>query len=289
MRLSVSMIVRDEESCLAHCLESVNGADEIVVVDTGSVDRTREIASSFGAQLYDFEWCDDFSKARNFSLSKCTGDFVLVIDADEELESSIVDVRDSIECAQRLNLSAVSFRTISKRGKEEHKSIRCFKRSSEIYWKGAVHNYLTVADAFASDVVIRFGYSESHKRDPDRSLRILTKVLEEDPSAVRETYYLAREYWYRKDYETAVKWYTDYLKRSQFASEMADAWLMLARCLLQIKRGDEARDCCLQAIKINADFREALLFMSELSGPKNRECWKLYASMATNKEVLFVR
>ena len=70
---------------------------------------------------------------------------------------------------------------------------------------------------------------------------------------------------------------------------MADAWLMLARCLWQLRRGEEARDCCLQAIKINADFREALLFMVEMSGPKNRERWRLWSSLATDEDVLFVR
>jgi glycosyltransferase involved in cell wall biosynthesis len=78
MRLSVSMIVRLEESCLATCLESVKGADELVVVDTrlptDPPDRTREIAESFGAVLYDFPWVDDFAAARNESLSKCTGE-----------------------------------------------------------------------------------------------------------------------------------------------------------------------------------------------------------------------
>lgn len=317
MKLSVSMIVKNEESCLATCLRSVVGADELVVVDTGSTDRTREIAAEFGAKLFDFPWIDDFAAARNFSLSKCTGDFVLILDADEALEyGGIAKVRAAIERAgdfKTIGVKCISasdhMKTVWKINRQgilvghseqlqgpiptEHGNVhwqpRIFKRCPYVFWKGAIHNYLSVVEDNPSDVVIRYGYSEAHKKDPDRSLRILMKVLEENPSAVRETYYLAREYWYRRDYESAVKWYTDYLKRAQWAPEMADGWLMLARCLWQLQRGDEARDCCLQAIKINADFREALLFMSEMSGPKNRECWKLYASMATDKEVLFVR
>ena len=66
------MIVRDEEDNLPHCLRSVRGIfDEIVVVDTGSVDRTREIAREFGAQVFDFAWIDDFAAARNAALSPC--------------------------------------------------------------------------------------------------------------------------------------------------------------------------------------------------------------------------
>ena len=84
--LSLCMIVKDEENWLVKCLMSIMPiVDEIIVVDTGSTDRTREIAKVFGAKVYDFEWNDDFSEARNFSLSKASGDWILVLDADEVL------------------------------------------------------------------------------------------------------------------------------------------------------------------------------------------------------------
>ncbi len=84
--LSLCMIVKDEEDCLARCLLSaVPVVDEIVIVDTGSTDRTTEIAKAFGAKVYDFEWIDDFSEARNLSLSKATGEWILVLDADETI------------------------------------------------------------------------------------------------------------------------------------------------------------------------------------------------------------
>ncbi|MBX3746076.1 MAG: HAD-IA family hydrolase [Verrucomicrobiae bacterium] len=85
-RLSVCLIVRNEEEFLPACLASVRSiADQIVVVDTGSTDRTVEIAGEFGAEVYSFEWCDDFSAARNAALERVTGDWVLALDADEEL------------------------------------------------------------------------------------------------------------------------------------------------------------------------------------------------------------
>ena len=84
--LSLCMIVKDEETVLERCLESVRELfDEIVVIDTGSVDRTREIALSFGAFVYDLPWRDDFSAARNFSFSKATGNYLLWMDADDVL------------------------------------------------------------------------------------------------------------------------------------------------------------------------------------------------------------
>ena len=84
--LSLCMIVKDEEKHLARCLSSVqNVVDEIVVVDTGSSDKTIEIAESFSAKIFHFDWVNDFSAARNFALSKCTGKWILYLDADEEL------------------------------------------------------------------------------------------------------------------------------------------------------------------------------------------------------------
>jgi GT2 family glycosyltransferase len=86
-RVSLTMIVRDEQQNLPRCLESVRGLfDEIVVVDTGSVDRTKEIARSFGAKVFDFVWVDDFAAARNEALKHATGDYAFWLDADDVVE-----------------------------------------------------------------------------------------------------------------------------------------------------------------------------------------------------------
>ncbi|HIG95637.1 TPA: glycosyltransferase family 2 protein, partial [Candidatus Woesearchaeota archaeon] len=87
-RLSLCMIVKDEERFLSACLESVRGlVDEAIIVDTGSSDKTKEIARGFvdqiGGKLLDFVWADNFSAARNESLKYATGDWILVLDADE--------------------------------------------------------------------------------------------------------------------------------------------------------------------------------------------------------------
>ena len=85
-RLSVCMIVKNEERFLGQCLASVKDiADELIVIDTGSTDRTVEIAREHGAQVGNFEWCNDFAAARNASIAPATGDWILFLDADEEL------------------------------------------------------------------------------------------------------------------------------------------------------------------------------------------------------------
>jgi len=84
--LSLCMIVKNEELHLARCLKSVRGlADEMILVDTGSTDRTVEVARSYGARVFHFTWQDDFSLARNHSLEAASGEWILVLDADESI------------------------------------------------------------------------------------------------------------------------------------------------------------------------------------------------------------
>ncbi len=91
-RLSICMIVKNEEQHLPACLASLKPiAGEMIVVDTGSTDRTKDIAKAFGAKVFEFSWTNDFSDARNYSLSRATGDWVLVMDADECLAPADYD------------------------------------------------------------------------------------------------------------------------------------------------------------------------------------------------------
>ena len=100
--VSLCMIVKDEEAVLSRCLTSVGDfADEIIIVDTGSKDRTKEIAGRFTDKIYDFAWRDDFAAARNFAFEKGTGDYLFWLDADdviprEEL-TKLMDLKASLE------------------------------------------------------------------------------------------------------------------------------------------------------------------------------------------------
>src|SRR3989338_5293163 len=85
--ISLCMIAKDEEKYLEQCLSSVKGlVDEIIIIDTGSKDKTKEIAKKFNAKIFDFKWVDDFSAARNESLKQAAKDWILVLDADEVIE-----------------------------------------------------------------------------------------------------------------------------------------------------------------------------------------------------------
>ncbi|PIO06820.1 glycosyltransferase family 2 protein, partial [Candidatus Woesearchaeota archaeon CG08_land_8_20_14_0_20_43_7] len=103
--ISLCMIVKDEEKHLKDCLDSVKGlVDEIIIVDTGSTDDTKNIAKRSNAKVFDFKWCDDFSKARNESLRHATKEWILVLDADE-----IIDKDDHDKIKRLIDTDEVAF------------------------------------------------------------------------------------------------------------------------------------------------------------------------------------
>ena len=96
--ISASLIIKNEQEMLPKCLKSIKGVDEIVICDTGSEDKSIEIAKEFGAKVYtDYKWNDHFSEARNESKKHCTGDWLLIIDGDEVLQTSIPTIREMLE------------------------------------------------------------------------------------------------------------------------------------------------------------------------------------------------
>jgi glycosyltransferase involved in cell wall biosynthesis len=272
MILSASIIVKNEESCLVTCLESIKDhVQEIIIVDTGSTDTTKEIARKYTDKIYDFPWCDDFAKARNYALKHCSGDYVLSIDADEQLITP-----PTVFKGKAMNV------TLSSNG-HTHNYPRLLKRGTK--WVGAIHEVPDAPAEGHSGAVIEYGYSEAHKQDPDRNLRILQQA-ERTP---RTLYYLGNEYFDRKQYAEAITAYTDYLTIGHWQPEVADAHLRLARCYWYTQQGVKAREHCLQAIGLNPDFTEALYLMAEMTFEPMSSKWKKIAERSTGKDVLFNR
>lgn len=289
MKISACMIVKDEEECLSRCLNSIRNVDEIVILDTGSIDKTAKVAKQYTDKYFpdEYAWNDNFAEARNFAAKKCTGDWILIIDADESLEAGGMEkIRKAIEETKK---NSIEFITNSSNGQSSHHSVRVHRNIPEIFWKGAAHNYLVGTDPKRTDIKLTYGYSAAHKKDPDRTLRILKKAVKENPEAVRDFYYLGREYIYRKDWVNALPCFLQCIGRSTWALEIADSHLQAARALWNLQQGEIARDHCMKAIKFNANFKEAILFMAEMSGPKNKDRWLMFAETANNKDLLFVR
>lgn len=288
--ISASLIVRNETSCLRKCLKSIEGVDEIVVVDTGSDDDSVEIAKEYTDKVYhgeEYLWRDDFAFSRNHSLDKCTGDWVLIIDADEQLETGGIEkIREIIKDCPK---DAVYFHTIADNSPNYiHKSIQLFKRGN-IRWHSPIHNYLSTSDAIDSDITMYYGYSAAHQKDPDRAFRILKKEYEANPNTGRTNYYLAREYWYRNDYENAAKHFKLCTEYTQWNAELVDALLMLGRTYWHLQRGGEAREVCSRAVILNPDFKELLIFMAEIHHEPWKHKWLEFSKLAKNENVLFIR
>lgn len=296
-KISAVLIVKNEEECLARCLESVKDAYEIIICDTGSIDKTIEVAKKYTDKVYtDFVWCDSFEKARNHALSKATGDYVLSIDADEYLHSWF-EVEQAVKLAQEKGSLAVDVMLYAEDNNQGHYFPRLFKRDPKVFWCGAIHNHLSVLGDRLGDVKITYGYSPAHKLDPDRAMRILEKEVKANPEAVREMFYLGREYFYRNRFEECLLITGKYVQKSVFLAEKAEAFLMMARAYWALKMAEDARDACLQALKINSHFKEAILFFAVLAGEgtgnegweRNAKQWRKMSETADNQGVLFVR
>lgn len=285
--ISIVLIVKNEEVMLARCLESVKGADEIIICDTGSTDKTVEIAKRFTDKVYtDFKWCDDFAAARNYAKSKATGDFILSIDADEFCHD-FSKVKEAVEWGYDiLNVRMIMGHTEP----EQHFYFpRLFRNDPKYYWVGAIHNVLNVAGTKDSDVKITYEFSPAHILDPDRALRILESEVKKNPNNPRELYYLGREYWYKQRYKECTATFGKYVQIAYWEPEKADAFLIMSRAYSTQGMDDDARDACLQAIKLNPNFKEALLFMAAIVPDEHAAQWRRMAETANNTNILFKR
>lgn len=277
MKLSVCLIVKDEEEFLPGCLTSVQDADELIVVDTGSTDGTVGIAESFGATVSAFEWQDDFSAARNFAKAQATGDWIYSIDADHISDTPINKIRE--EVARIKDKHRVASITID----GHHKGAWLFKNDPDIRWEGRVHEVLSHIATVDTD--IRQTTRPREEPNTKRNLRILQK----SPDTPRTRFYLGREYFELGDYAKAASWLRRYLDRPAFPAEEAEAWLTLAKAEWFQHQGEAARAACLQAIGVNPDFTEALQFMASMTFEPWRSKWTHIARNSTGKDVLFNR
>lgn len=215
MKVSACMIVRDEEKMLPQCLKSIKWVDELIVVDTGSTDKTVEIAESFGAKVYYHPWENDFSLHRNQSIGYSTGDWILIIDADEKYASKVKKKLFKKRLAKMhpsVNCLAVN---ITEKGKTRLDTswlgLRFFRKSSGIQYKGIVHNKASYDGGCAgTDIIIEhYGYSlnkESMAKKHKRTEKLLFDRLEIDENDFNALYYLTQLRVGQKRWEEALEY-----------------------------------------------------------------------------------
>jgi tetratricopeptide (TPR) repeat protein len=188
LRNSFCLIARDEQASLPACLGSVGDLiADIVLVDTGSSDGTKEIAAQFGARVFDFPWCDDFAAARNESLCHATGDWIFWLDADEHLDDAnrarLADLLGSLKDENAAYVMTVRCRSDTPGGEATDVThVRLFRNRPEHRWRYRVHEQIVPAllrsgaDIRFTDIVITHtGYAAPalRRRKLERNLRLL--------------------------------------------------------------------------------------------------------------------
>lgn len=215
--ISLCMIVKNEEDVIARCLNSAKDiVDEIIIVDTGSNDNTKEIAKKYTDKIYNFKWIDDFSAARNYSFSKASKDYILWLDADdiilEEDQVKFKDLKQSLDKAvdivmMKYNVGFDDNGNISLSYYRE----RLLKRECNYKWREPVHEYLEIGgNIINSDICIT--HKKEHAAVQGRNLAIYKNMISEGKLlSPRGLFYYARELYHNDRYDEAIKYFNKFL------------------------------------------------------------------------------
>ncbi len=234
MKISLCMIVKNEEDTLGRCLESIkNAVDEIIIVDTGSSDRTKEIANIYTDKVYDFIWCDDFSKARNFAFSKATMDYYMWLDADDivtkENFEKIKELKEKNNGADVYMLKyAIDFDENNNTTFWYYRE-RIIKKCKEAFWEGKVHEAIVpFGNIEYMDITIE--HRKINLQYSDRNLKIYENMEKNRENFnPREMYYYGRELFYHSRYKDAINLLKKFVKQKDgWIENKIDAYKIIA-------------------------------------------------------------
>lgn len=256
--ISLTMIVRNEEENLARCLDSVTGeVDEIVIVDTGSTDKTVEVARRYADKVYFFRWAGDFSAARNYALSRANSRWIFYLDADEELDTPAGGLRNLVSGGGGIEafLLPLHNRTGDFSGDYGRSMVlRLFRNSPEYFFLGKIHEQVVVARpesvSIAPGPVIwhRPVPARELKRKQGRNLAMLRRAAAEDPSNPFLQYYLGLEWLGLGKAKLALPCFEEACRQltDRHILFRSPAILCLISCLKALGRLDEAIRACLE-------------------------------------------
>lgn len=240
--VSLCMIVKDEEAVLGRLLAQVKDlVEEIIIVDTGSTDRTKEIAGAFTPLVYDFTWQDDFAAARNYSFSLATMDYILWLDADDVLSPSAREKFRELKENLSPETDMVMFpyeTAFDAQGKPTfcYYRERLIKNHQGFFWEGEVHEAIVPqGNVIYAEVPIT--HQKVKPADSDRNLRILENLAAKGkPLSPRHQFYYARECFYHGQYEKAKGIFETFLQNpAGWQENKIEACKQLAQCYFYLK------------------------------------------------------
>jgi GT2 family glycosyltransferase/tetratricopeptide (TPR) repeat protein len=258
--VSLCLIVKNEEANLPACLESAAGlCDEIIVVDTGSTDRTREIALEHGARVFDFPWCDSFAAARNECLCHATGEWIFWLDADDRLDEANRQKLCKLFATLADENVAYSMKCLCLPDPVSHTAtavdhIRLFRSHPDIRWQYRVHEQILPAIRQRggavrwSEVVIRHtGYQDPafRRQKLDRDLRLLRLDHEEHPEDPFILFNLGSVYHELGKIQDALPFLQGSLERSHpVDSIVRKLFALIVQCHRQLAESEAALATC---------------------------------------------
>jgi tetratricopeptide (TPR) repeat protein len=268
--LSLCMIVKNEAKSLPRCLESVRGVvDEIVVVDTGSTDDTVAVAERYGARVFHFRWCDDFSAARNDAVAHARGRWILALDADEALARDARRTLRGLLTDDRFQAYLLNIRSPLKGTRSQGAVInawpRVFRNRPEIRYEGRVHEQISPSIArmagtiSATNLVIdHLGYHQDFSDQigkQTRNLALLERDLAEHPDDPMTMFHYGEALGLGGKIPEAVAAYRSALANPKMPKQNAAvAWRGLANGLLRLKEYAGAIDACRRAAETDGGY-----------------------------------
>ena len=234
--ISLCMIVKNEEQTIERCLRSVKDiVEEIIIVDTGSSDRTKEIVSEFTETIYDFTWINDFAAARNYAFSQATQEYILWLDADDVFLAEDQELFLRVKSTLNHDIDVVSM--LYNLGFDQYGKVtfqrrrnRLVKREKNFRWIGAVHEYLEVYGNSLNSTIAVTHQPLSH--DSGRNLKIYEERLQKgEQFSPRDLYYFANELLDHRLFNRAIEYYQRFLATKQgWVEDNISACSKLADC-----------------------------------------------------------
>jgi glycosyltransferase involved in cell wall biosynthesis len=275
MTLSLAMIVKNEEEIIERCLKSSgNLFDEIIIVDTGSTDKTKEICSKYTNKIYDFKWVNDFSKARNFSFDKATSDYVMWLDADDVIDEK------SLEKLKKLknNLTSDSYMlkyniSFDNNGNPtfSYYRQRIMKNDHTKKWHDPVHEYLDISTnaVYLDDIAIT--HKSNKKEISYRNLNIYKDMIKNKiPFSPRNLYYYGRELYDHGMTKKAIATLKKFLDTKKgWIEDNLNAYILISNCYKMENNFDKALNYLFNTFNLGLPRKKILCLIGNFYVEKN--------------------